>query len=75
MDHILSKTIDRLKLTTLSSQMDNTKDGTPLEKDRIHVEQGKELSRTKSKLKALMKDKKSGYYLDEVDGEKLIMHD
>ena len=70
-----SLTDNKMKQLYATSRVRGIQADFPLEKDLIRVEQGKELSRTKSKLKSLMKDKESGHYFDEVDGVKLIMHD
>ena len=70
-----SLTDNKMKQLYATSRVRGIQADFPLEKDLIRVEQGKELSRTKSKLKSLIRDKESGYYLDEVDGVQLIMHD
>jgi hypothetical protein len=47
----------------------------PLEKELIRAEQRKELQERSSKLKALIDNKDSGYYFDDINDVKLILKD
>jgi len=64
-----------IELFALEADDNTNEDGFPLALKRVLNEQQKELSKGKSKIKALLDKKQSGYEICDFEGHALIMHE
>ena len=66
-------TTQKLQELYANTQIRSIQADFPLEKELIRAEQSKELQKRNSKLKALIDDKDSGYYYQNIDDVKLVL--